>query len=77
MKKQIAYPDLITKVFATCIDVLFLAIIVSIFDVYLRKTTCIWALSDIIKESGIATDNIVELEKFFSSYQQQADDVQV
>jgi hypothetical protein len=57
-------------------DMLLLAMLVAVLDPWLRKTTCLWSLQDIIKESGIDSSNTLELQKFFSTYQPKQLDAQ-
>jgi hypothetical protein len=68
MKKQITYPDLISRVFCTTFDIMIAALLVSLIDHYLRTPICLWSLQNIIKENALDPSNLKQLEEFFSAF---------
>ena len=68
MSKQISYPDLITRVFCTSLDLLILAFLLTAVDHVIRKPSCLFALKDIISSNNLDANNLPALEKFFNTY---------
>jgi hypothetical protein len=69
MKKQISYPDFITRVFCTTLDLLILACLVAVIDPFIRKPSCLFALRDIIANNNLDASNLAAMDAFFQSYQ--------
>jgi len=68
MSKQISYPDFITRVFCTSLDLLIIAFLVTATDPIIRKHSCLFSLNEIIASNNLDASNLPALEEFFSAY---------
>ena len=68
MKKQLVYPDFISRVFCSTFDIMIIALFTSCIDHLIRKPLCLLSLQNIITLNNLNTNNIQELEQFFSNY---------
>jgi hypothetical protein len=68
MSKQISYPDFITRVFCTSLDLLIIAFLVTATDPIIRKHSCLFSLKEIIASNNLDSSNLPALEEFFSTY---------
>ena len=68
MSKQISYPDFITRIFCTSLDLLIIAFLVTAIDPIIRKNSCLFSLREIIASNNLDVNNLSALEEFFSLY---------